>query len=413
MTSTHKKPKLLHVTTVPVVQWNLLRGQNQFMAEHGFEVHAASSPGPFLDKLAARDPVQVHAVPITRRITPLQDLVSLVRLYRLFRRLRPEIVHLSTPKASLLGAIAAAAARMPVRIYHIRGLSSESERGLKRVVFQWLEWFTARFCHWSLSNAFSLLDYAHAEGILRPSEGEVLLKGMANGIDCRRFDPERIAPVTLPPLPANETTVANPVVLGYVGRITRDKGIEELAVAWRQIRSEFPHTQLLLVGPFEAECAVSEPIRAELEADPRVVFAGHQEDVVPYYRAMNIFAFPSHGTEGFPNAPMEAAAMRLPVIATRVSGSVDAVLDGSTGAIIPPRDAPALTVALRTYLQNPKLAAAHGRAGRQWVQQHFQPERIWMALLAEYERLLHERGLPLPQAEMEAASPREFQRLAA
>lgn len=390
------KIKLVHVTASPMTQWWFLRGQNPYMIGKGLEVHAVCSDGPHLQKMAQRDGIIPHPLYISRRIAPLSDFVSLVKLYLFFRRQRPQIVHLSTSKGSLLGALAAWAARVPVRIYHIRGLASESAAGAKRKLYQRLERLTAQLCQQSIVNAFSLLDYARAAGILAPDQGKVFLHGMANGIDARRFDPDAVQPADIYAARPAARPDSQAVVIGYLGRITHDKGIDHLAEAWRQIREEFPRARLLMVGQWEREDAVSPENRTALEADPQVIIFGHQDDVVPFYRAMDLFVYPSHGGEGFPNGPMEAAAMRLPVIVTRVLGSVDAVIDGQTGMIVPPRDSGALADALRTYLRDPELRRRHGDAGRQRVERDFRQEAIWECLFQEYARLLAARGLPAP-----------------
>jgi glycosyltransferase involved in cell wall biosynthesis len=385
----------VHVTTIPLTQWLFLRGQNRFLRERGFEVHAVSSPGEALGLLAERDGVQVHAVPISRVISPLADLVSLARLYALLRRLRPHMVHVSTPKAALLGSIAAWLARVPVRVFFVRGLITEGAAGGRRRLFRALEALTSRLCTRTVCVAPSLLELARREGIVRPGDGWVAANGMSNGLDPARFAPGPVAP---------GLEGAGPVV-GFVGRLARDKGVEELAEAWRALRAEFPDARLLLVGPWEAEDAVAAPVRAELEADPRVRVTGLVPDVVPYLRGMSVFAFPSHGTEGFPNAPMEAAAAGLPVVVTRVVGCVDAVQDGVTGTVVPPRDAGALAAALRRYLADPGVRAAHGAAGQARALRDFRNEAIWEALYAEYVRLLRAHGQPLPASRAARLEP--------
>ena len=294
----------------------------------GFELHAISSPGPELEQLVERDGVIAHPVFISRTISPLRDLRTLFFLYLTLRRIRPTIAHVSTPKAALLGSIAAWLARVPVRIYLIRGLITENAQGAKRSLFRWLECLTARLCHSSICVAPSLLEFARAEGILGPRQGLVLANGMSNGIDPNRFNPATVeaAHFSLPgrghshgPKPTE--------IIGFVGRLARDKGIEEIHSAWTVLRDEFPNIVLLFVGPWEKEDRVSAAVRRMLESDSRVVLVGHVADVVAYYKAMDLFVFPSHGTEGFPNAPMEAACMGLPVIATAVVGCVDAVVN--------------------------------------------------------------------------------------
>lgn len=394
--ATPYRPKLVHVTTIPMTQWLFLRGQNAFMNEQGFEVHSVASSGRYMPMLQERDPVTTHEVSITRQITPFRDAISAYRLWKLFRQLRPEIVQLSTPKAALLGAIAAKAARVPVRIYQVRGLSSESEQGAKRHLFQRLERFTARLCNAHLVNANSLLEYAQQAKILR--SGRVAGSGMSNGVDIDRFDPETVRMPDMTHWDRNWNSSTGPVI-GYIGRLTRDKGLEELYASWTSLRNEFPNARLLLVGPWESENAVSPKCREGLKNDRRVIMTGTQDDVVPFYKCMDVFAFPSHGTEGFPNAPMEAASMRLPVIATRVVGCVDAVVDGVTGTMITPRSQSQLESALRAYLGDEQLRNQHGTEGRERILRGFAPVDLWNDFHDYYIHLLRREGLVLPTPE--------------
>lgn len=400
--ATDKRVKLLYITTIPLTQWAFLRGQNPFMAARGFELHAASSPNRELDALARRDGAVTHAVRISRQIRPLLDLISLVKLIRICWRVRPDIVHVSTPKAAFLGALAAWVTRVPVRVFLVRGLTSENARGGLRRMSKWIEWLTAKLCHSRVFVARSLLEFARRERIVARNEGVVLANGMSNGIDVRRFDPAAVKGAVLGGLGHNGDADARPVVIGFVGRLAVDKGIEDLAGAWRTIRTEFPNTRLLLVGPWEVEDAVSATVRAELERDKRVILSGPVGDVAPYYKLMDVFAYPSHGTEGFPNAPMEAASMGLPVVAARVVGCVDAVVDGVTGTIVPPRDVGALTRALSAYLRNPQTGPAHGAAGRRRIFRDFQSQGIWEALHHEYRRLLARAGYGEAEKELRA-----------
>jgi glycosyltransferase involved in cell wall biosynthesis len=393
--------KLAYVTTVPQTQWQFLRGQNGYMRAQGFEIHAIASPSPWLAKLAARDGVQPHAVAMSRRFSPLRDCVSLVRLFLLLRRIAPDIVQVSTPKAALLGAIAATAARIPVRVFLARGTLTASATGLKRTIVRWLERLTAALCHQTIAVSPSLLAFLRAERIVPPDGGLVLMNGMSNGIDARRFQlasPGQLPPPQLPHPLLEAARDQRAVIVGYVGRLGQDKGIEQLAQAWESVRAEFPKAHLLLVGPWEDDRPVPLRWRDALTADPRVHLPGRVDDVVPYYRVMSLCVFPSY-REGFPNVPMEAAAMGLPVVATRVVGCVDAVGDGCTGTLVPPRDAAGLAAAIARYLRDPELRRRHGEAGRARVLRDFGQEPIWEALAAEYRRLLYARGcVERPQA---------------
>jgi len=169
--------------------------------------------------------------------------------------------------------------------------------------------------------------------------------------------------------------------------------------AWRTISQEFPSTVLLLVGGWDAALPVPDAVRERLERDERVIVTGHVDDVVPYLEAMDLLLFPSR-REGFPNAPMEAAAMGLPVVATRVVGCVDAVEDGVTGTLVPYGDVASFAAAIRRYLQDDALRETHGQAGRRRVLSSFQPERVWKSVYEEYRRLVAEHlpGRSLPPA---------------
>ncbi|MDI9584114.1 MAG: glycosyltransferase [Acidobacteriota bacterium] len=184
-------------------------------------------------------------------------------------------------------------------------------------------------------------------------------------------------------------------VLGFVGRIVPDKGIVELVDAWRRLREDYADLHLLVVGPFEEGNPAPPDTRETLENDPRVHLTGHVTNMPPYYAAMDILAVPTY-REGFGNVFLEASAMEIPAVGTRVSGCMDAIADGLTGTLVPPRDPEALAEAIRAYLDDPELASTHARQGRARVLRSFRPEVIWQNLFDEYVALLRARGLPTP-----------------
>jgi len=385
------------VTTIADAQWQFMRGQNRFLADAGFELHGIASPGERLQELADRDDIEVHAVAMSREIKPLTDLAALARMIRTLRRLRPDVLHVSTPKAALLGSIAGWLTGVPVRVFLVRGLITDGAQGLRKHLLRAAEALTVRLCHASYFTSRSLLKFAEDERIIRPGRGEILREGMSNGVDLARFNPQRVRPVNLTPtipLSGSGERVQGPVI-GYVGRLGRDKGLDLLWRAWQRLRVEFPTARLLIVGGWEQERPVDPATRQALEDDDRVILAGRVEDVAPYYQAMSVFAFPSR-REGFPNAPMEAAAMEVPVVATDAVGSRDAVMHDVTGRLTPPGDSEAFAEAIAAYLRNPALAQQHGLAGRRRVQQDFQQLPIWQALVNELDRLLAGRELPRP-----------------
>lgn len=381
--------RLVHLTTIPA-SLGFLTGQLAYMADRGVSVTAISSPGTDLERFGLREHVPTYAVPMARRVTPLRDIVAVWRIYRVLRRVRPHIVHAQTPKGGLLGTIAAWLAATPVRVYHIRGLPFTTATGARRLLMRATERVACRLAHSVLCVSHSVRDVAVAEKICPARKIRVLRGGSGNGVDAAgRFSPDRVRG-------AREQTRAalgipqDSRVVGFVGRIVRDKGVTELATAWLPLRDAHPDLHLLVVGHFEAQDPVPEHVAALLRSDPRIHLLGYVTDAVPLYAAMDVVALPTY-REGFPNVPLEAAAMSLPVVATRVPGCVDAVVDGVTGTLVPPRDAPALAGAIAAYLGDVEVRRAHGRAGRDRVLREFRQEALWEALFRHYESVLAER----------------------
>jgi glycosyltransferase involved in cell wall biosynthesis len=388
--------RLLHITTVSM-SLTFLRGQIGFMQRRGLQVSVLSSPGPELAEIASAEGADTAAVSMSRHITPLRDLAALAALVRAMRRLRPTIVHAHTPKGGLLGMIAAALCRVPVRIYHMRGLPLMGAGGWKRRLLRSTERVACGLAHEVICVSQSVRTAAVAAGLCPPDRIRVLLGGSGNGVDaCGRFDPTTHGRDARRRVRSGMGISEQDMVIGFVGRVVRDKGVTELAAAWQELRGERPDVHLLLVGPLEPQDPLPAGVEAMLRADERVHMTGMTWDTPPLYAAMDVVVLPTY-REGFPNVPLEAAAMELPVVATRVPGCVDAVVDGETGLLVEPRDAVDLARALRRYLADPELRRQHGCAGRRRVLSDFQPHGIWEAVYAEYLRLLQDRGMSPPQ----------------
>lgn len=390
-------PVLLHVTTVPM-SLTFLAGQVSYMQERGFRVHAVSSPGPDLVAFATKERLSTSAVEMSRRITPWRDLAAVAALLRVLRRVRPTIVHAHTPKGGLLGMIAATVGRIPVRIYHLRGLPLLRATAMRRWLLWCADWAACRLAHQVLCVSHSIRDEAIRQRLCPPEKIKVLAGGSGNGVDAKqRFDPARLGKDARAEARRRFGIPPAATVVGFVGRIVRDKGIVELTEAWQMLRDDHPQLHLLLVGPFESQDPVSPETEAVLREDPRVHLAGMDWNTPPLYAAVDLVALPTH-REGFPNVPLEAAAMGLPVVATRIPGCIDAVQDGVTGTLVPPADANALTCAIGRYLADPALGRRHGAAGRERILREFRQDIIWEALYREYVWLLRKRGFPAPAA---------------
>jgi glycosyltransferase involved in cell wall biosynthesis len=383
--------RLLHITTVPM-SLVFLRGQLAYMQARGADIHLVSSPGPALDSFAAEHGVPATPVVMNRRISPIADLAALAELTAVIRKLKPDIVHAHTPKAGLLGMIAAAIERVPVRIYHMRGLPMLGRTGIQRKLLRLSERTACAAAHRVLCVSHSLREVALAERLCAPAHIKVLAGGSGNGVDAiGRFNPDTLPPDTRRRVRNDLRIPEHARVIGFVGRLVRDKGIAELAHAWEQVRSEHAGAYLMLVGPEEAGDAVPPQLLEQLRTDPRVRLVGENWETPPLYAAMDLVVLPTY-REGFPNVPLEAAAMRLPVIATRVPGCTDAVADGKTGLLVEPRDAESLAEAMRVYLKDGERRRTDGEAGRALVLEHFAQEAIWAELFEEYHWQLRMRA---------------------
>ena len=391
------RPGILHAGTSPLsVQW-FLRGQLGYLRDAGFDVTVVTAPGEGLDQARLSEDVRAIAVPMIRSISPGRDLVALWRLWRIVRRLRPAITNVGTPKAGLLAGIAAWLSRVPCRVYTLHGLRLETARGPVRPVLWLAEWLACRAAHRVICVSESVRRKALALRLVTPERAVVLGAGSCNGVDESRCAPGPEASRRARELRQSLGIPPDAPVAGFVGRLTRDKGIPELVDAYFRLRSEFPDLRLLLVGDFEDGDPIDPALRRGIEADPGILRTGFVRDVVPYYHVVDILLLPTY-REGFPNAVLEAHAAGKPVIATRATGVVDAVADGADGILVPIGDPVALAEAAALLLRDPALAAGMGRAGRERILLHFRRKDVWNALLREYVELLGRKGLPLPRA---------------
>lgn len=395
---THPAREVLRLTHVMTVDLTLLffRGQIGFMRRHGVSPRMVASPGPHLEEFGARNGVPVLGIPMLREISPLHDLVAVARLWRHFRRTRPHIVHSHTPKGGLLGMVAARLAGVPVRIYHIRGLPMAGARGVRRALLAGAERTACALATRVLCVSPSARAEAVAAGLCPAHKVRVLAHGTGNGVDAEgRFNPATRPAGERAAVRARLGIGADDRVLLFVGRLVRDKGVAELVAAWQLLSARYPELHLVVLGPLEARDAIAAEDAERLRGDPRVHVLGLDLEAAPYYAAADLVLFPSY-REGFPNVPLEAAAMELPVVATRVTGCVDAVEDGVTGTLVPVGDGAALAQAAVRYLESAQLRRDHGRAARARVLERYRPELVWSALLAEYRELAAARGLAWP-----------------
>lgn len=283
-------------------------------------------------------------------------------------------------------SLAAWICRVPVRVYFLRGLRLETAPAMKRSVLLWLERVASACANVVIANSESLLEEARTLGIAASGKLTILGDGSSNGVDVARFSPGPSSVREEHGIPADAH------VIGFVGRLTADKGVPELIEAFAAILREEPGSYLLLVGWFDAaEDALDLELRARIEGHPRIVCTGYVADTAPFYRAMDLLVLPSW-REGFPNVVLEAASTGLPVVATTCTGSRDAVKPEITGLQVPPGDPAAIADAVLRILRDGKLIAKMGNAARSWAVKHFDQDRVPAETVRFYRQLLNEQA---------------------
>ncbi|HEY1208630.1 MAG TPA: glycosyltransferase family 4 protein [Terracidiphilus sp.] len=360
----------------------ILGGRLRTLREAGFRVTLVSGPGELLTRTAAEEGVESIAVPMRREMAPVSDLWSLMRLCWLLYRLKPEITEFSTPKAGLLGSVAAMLCGVPSRVYLLRGLKLETSTGVKRRILLAAERLASACSHAVLCNSESLRNQALALRVAPASKLRLLGSGSSNGVDVEHFSP---GPGILR---ARLCLPSDAPVVGFVGRLTRDKGLPELVEAFDAIMAAKPLAHLLLVGWFDAaEDALDRDLRVRIKNHPRIHMTGYVADTAPYYRVMDVMVLPTW-REGFPNVVLEAAASGIPVVTTLCTGSRDTVVPEVTGLLIPPGYPAAISEAVLQLLRNHARRCRMGMAARAWVLENYVKDYVLGLTVRCYKSLL-------------------------
>lgn len=364
------------------------------MLAQGFVVHTMSAPGKETQDVL-EEGAQHHIVPMTRKITPLQDLFCLWQIIRIMRQVRPHIVHTHTPKAGLLGMLAAWICRVPVRMHTVAGLPLMETRGAKRRLLEVVEKITYRCAHRVYPNAKGLEKFIEQTLHVPSRKLTIIGRGSTNGIDTSFFKRTPALEHQAADIRARYGIQPGDVVFSFVGRIVKDKGIGELIRAFRRLsEASSQKLFLLLIGAFEQDLDPLPPDDyAFLQQDPRVILAGFQRDVRPWIMASDIFVFPSY-REGFPNVVMQACCLEVPCVVSDINGCNEIIQQDVTGLIVRPKDADALYEAMNTLLQDTPRRQAFSTAARRYVVANFDQQYVWTSLREEYYRQVVDRKVP-------------------
>lgn len=381
------RPRMV-VAVNSAIAVGFLQGQLEYFQSRGFAVSLLCPErrdGEWI--VPEPDGVPVIEVPMEREIAPVKDLASLWRLWRTMRALRPAVTNVGTPKAGLLGGLAAWLNRVPCRFYTLHGLRFETTTGLKRRLLIYMERLACCFAHRVVCVSHSVRQKAIAFGLATPDRLIVLRSGSCNGVDPSRFAANPKLMQRAAALRRQLEIPERAKVILFVGRLTQDKGVPELVEAFVRLDKHLPDLRLLLVGCFEAADPLPAETRKAMARHPRIIFAGAVQDTPSFYAAADVVALPSH-REGLPTVILEAQAAGKPVVAARATGIVDLVADDDTGLLFPVGDVAALEKKLTMVITNKDLARKLELAGQERVNREFRQEQVWDALYRAYLEVL-------------------------
>jgi len=380
------KRKIFRLSTVPISLNSLLKGQLEFLNNY-FEVIAISGKGADLDEVRSRERVNIYPIEMQRQISPFKDFVSLIKLYRYFKRERPDVIHSITPKAGLLSMLAGKLAGVPVRMHTFTGLIFPYKSGLMQKILILMDKVLC-YCATNI--------YPEGQGVkndlkkfrITDKPLKIIGNGNVNGIDSTYFDPALISENDKKELRKSLGIGASDFIYVFVGRIVKDKGINELVEAFTDIDKKNQNTKLILVGTFEQKLdPISQETESLITTNPNIITVGYQKDIRPYLGIADLFVFPSY-REGFPNVLLQAGALGLPSIATDISGCNEIIRDGINGYIVPSKSHKDLQDKMQELLQDPQLRQQMAERSRGLIIQNYERGFLWNEILKEYNTLL-------------------------
>jgi glycosyltransferase involved in cell wall biosynthesis len=380
------KKKLVRITTVPLSIDKLLGGQLSYMNSF-YEVTAISSEIEYLKRCALAENVKFHHLEMTRKITPLKDLIALIKLFIYLKNEKPEMVHSHTPKAGMLAMIAAKLAGVPIRLHTVGGLPLMETKGLKRKILKSVEKLTYACATAVYPNAYGLYDFIIENKLTSPKKLKVIANGSTNGINTNYFSVNQISQELKQSLKDDLKIQESDFIFVFVGRIVGDKGINELIQAFKRIMNNDFNIKLLLVGEEENEIdPLNKETQQELFTNRNIIKVGWQKDIRPYLALSDVLILPTY-REGFPNVVMQAGAMGLPTIVSNINGCNEIVEDGKNGIIIPVKNVIAIEEAV-FKIKNDKIFFNNlKKNSREMITSRYEQQLVWNAILAEYQNL--------------------------
>lgn len=382
-----KKPKLIRITTVPISLDKLLSGQLRFMDTY-YEVIAVSAEEEYLKQIGDKEKVSTYHLEMSRKITPISDLMAVVKLYFFLRKEKPFIVHTHTPKAGIVGMLASKLARVPHRLHTVAGLPLLETNGFKRILLDLVEKLTYSCATKVYPNSYGLLGIITKNNYCSFAKLKVIANGSSNGIDTAYFNPNIFSTPQNSELKIDLGISTSDFVFVFIGRLVGDKGINEMVAAFEVVNKKFPNAKLLLVGDYETYLdPLSLLTLDQIQTNNAIITVGFQNDVRPYLSISNVLVFPSY-REGFPNTVMQAGAMGLPSIVSNINGCNEIIVEGENGCIIPVKNTSAIIEKMELLLSDEHYFKQIKLNARKMIVSRYEQKVVWEAILEEYRLLV-------------------------
>lgn len=365
---------------------SFLKGQVKFLVEHGFSVVIVSGPGEEISMLAKAEQAKLITIPFTKRITPFKDLVQLLQIVRILHKEKPDIINAGNPKSGFLIMLAAWLTGHKKRVFTLHGVLSDTKHGLARSVIGFTEKLSCSIAHKVIVVSPSLKEHAEKRRLLKAGKGIVIENGSCNGIDLELFEKNEKSVAAGKALRSQLNIGDDAIVVSFVGRVSKDKGIDGLIKSFDNLYTRYPFLKLIIAGPLHEEHGLGPIIVEQLKENKNIHYLGWVTDVVPVYAATDILVLPSL-REGFGNVLIEAAAMQVPVIAPDIPGCRDAVSNGFNGFLFEKANIISLTDSIEYFIDHAAMREQYGMNGRMFVEENFSNIRVWKGLLHFYHTI--------------------------
>jgi len=380
------KKKLVRITTVPLSLDKILDGQLSFMNNH-YEVIAVSSEKEYLIRCAKNEGVRFKHIEMTRKITPIKDFISLIKLISFLKKERPLIIHSHTPKAGILAMLASKITNIPIRLHTVAGLPLMEEKGSKKKLLELIEKLTYSFSTFVFTNSNGLYKYIIDNNYVSKSKLKVIGNGSSNGVDVNYFSPTSVSEKEKEKLKLSLGILENDFTFVFVGRIVADKGINELINAFDTISFQNNAIKLLLVGEQESHLdPLNENTLKLISTNKNIIKTGFQKDIRPFLAVSDALVFPSY-REGFPNVIMQAGAMELPVIATNINGCNEIIINEKNGVLIELKNNGAIVKAMVRLIEDEAFYKNLKSNARSMIVSRFERKVICEKILYEYKEM--------------------------